>query len=443
MGTHVAHAPEIEILPSQACLDEQVSIRLLGLTPGQRIALQASMRDDLDREWRSHAVFEASDVGIIDVSSQKPLAGTYDEIDPMGLFWSLALLPDEGDRSPFLSGKTSLTPTIMSFTAEADGAAVARAELERLHLAPGVARTPVRESGLVGTLFQPAAGKNHPSIIVLGGSDGGLREAWAAQLAPHGYAALALAYFGIDNLPQNLVRIPLEYFETAIDWMARQERVVGDSLGVIGGSRGGELALLLGATFPQIKAVVGLVPSSLRWIGASSDASEMRRRPPAWTHGGKPLPCLSPKANLGALLRYGWSALNRRPIALTPSFHAALKLREAVEQAAIAVERINGPVLLISGQDDQMWPSTVLSDIAIQRLAKHKHSFPYEHKTYEAAGHAFGFPYLPTTVTSARHPLSNRVFALGGSAAANARAAKDAWSRTLQFLGASLGSSQS
>lgn len=109
---------------------------------------------------------------------------------------------------------------------------------------------------LVGTLFQPDDGGPYPGILLLGGSEGGLHEDDAALLAAHGYAVLALAYFGMAGVPPLLIGIPLEYGEAAIAWLREQEGVRGDWLGAMGGSRGGELALLLGVTFPAITPVV-------------------------------------------------------------------------------------------------------------------------------------------------------------------------------------------
>ena len=53
--------------------------------------------------------------------------------------------------------------------------------------------------------------------------------------------------------------------------------------------------------------------------------------------------------------------------------------------AEIPVERINGPVMLISGTDDQVWPATVLSEFAVRRLRAHSHPFAVEHLVYEGA----------------------------------------------------------
>src|SRR6185437_10343267 len=103
-----------------------------------------------------------------------------------------------------------------------------------LAMAPGVRQVEVRERGLVGTLFLPPGEGPHPGVIVLGGSSGGARDPLAALLASHGYAALALVYFGAEGLPPKLASIPLEYFETALDWMAAHDAVLGERCALIG-----------------------------------------------------------------------------------------------------------------------------------------------------------------------------------------------------------------
>ncbi len=110
--------------------------------------------------------------------------------------------------------------------------------------------------------MEPASGGPYPAVVVLGGSEGGLPLRNAAWLASHGYAALALAYFRYDNLPQRLEAIPLEYFGQALSWMASRPEIDANHIGVMGVSRGGELALQLGSMYPQIKAVVAFVPAS-------------------------------------------------------------------------------------------------------------------------------------------------------------------------------------
>ena len=95
-------------------------------------------------------------------------------------------------------------------------------------------------------------------------------------------------------------------------------------------------------------------------------------------------------------------------------------------------------VLLLSGADDQLWPSPALADLAVLRLvAPGLPGRPHEarHVRYPGAGHCFPLPNLPAG-PSARDAVLGRTVTFGGTAAGNARAAGMAWRETLAFLDA-------
>ncbi|NOY61526.1 MAG: hypothetical protein GXO75_21655 [Calditrichaeota bacterium] len=100
----------------------------------------------------------------------------------------------------------------------------------------------------------------------------------------------------------------------------------------------------------------------------------------------------------------------------------------------IPVEKINGAVLMISGEDDQVWPSTQLANIAMDRLKALGFEKPYTHLHYRGAGHTILPPYFPTTVTSEKHPVDGAFLALGGQPAADYRAGVGSWNKELDFL---------
>lgn len=431
---HAAQTPSLTVTPERALVDEPVRILLSGCAPRQAVTLRARTLDGARKEWVSYATFVADEHGHVDVGAQKPRAGTYDDVDPMGLFWSMTLT-DPKERAFFV--KTKATPLTVTIAADVDGRDVACARVERLFAAPGITRTPVEEEGLVGALFHPAvaAGASpYPAVIVLGGSDGGLREHAAALLASHGYAALALAYFGVEDVPQDLINIPLEYFETATHWLQRQSAARRDKLAVIGLSRGGELALLLGATFPQVKAVVAGAPSGIMYGGVRRNGRPVAQ--PAWIYHGEALPYLASKLSFGDVVSFFSKWMTHRPVANRPGFLTTLKDRAAVERAAIPVENIQGPILLVAGQDDQLWPSALFAKMVMDRLAVHNHPYPDQHLRYKGAGHFVCFPYglpsLPPMVTLS--PAAGVLLTFGGSAKANAHAATDSWPRILTFL---------
>ena len=215
--------------------------------------------------------------------------------------------------------------------------------------------------------------------------------------------------------------IPLEYFATAVEWLKSQPGVDPARIGVLGTSRGGELALVLGSTYPaSFRVVVANVPSSVVWPGLSDDAET-----PAWTLAGKPL--------AGMAGRFGPADL-----ALSGRERFLKRMRDAgaVRRAEIPVERIGGPLLMFSGKDDQLWPSDVFAERVVARLEEHGFKHPVEHYSYEHAGHQITRPFVPTSdVREVRlHPVTKRPNMMGGTPEGQARANEDSWEKLLSFL---------
>ncbi|MBA2633662.1 MAG: acyl-CoA thioesterase/BAAT N-terminal domain-containing protein [Chloroflexi bacterium] len=282
----------ITIEPDRPTLDTALQIRLADLPPRQALTVRSRAADGSGRPFAAAATFETDSAGEVDLAAAMPTAGTHAGADPMGLVWSMAPAPDapRGDAATGI-----LPPSRLTLTAEVEGATVATATVDRLRLPEDVTRTEVREQGLVGTLFHPIDDGARPGVILLGGSEGGMHEPDAALLANHGFAVLALAYFGTDGVPSFLMEIPLEYFEKAVGFL-RTHAAAGDGpIGVFGGSRGGEAALLIGSTLDGIGAVVSTVGSGVltQGIGPGRTFEEIVGTPvPPWTWRGKPLPYL-------------------------------------------------------------------------------------------------------------------------------------------------------
>jgi len=249
-------------------------------------------------------------------------------------------------------------------------------------------------------------------------------------LSLEGFASLALAYFAVDPLPPELVEIPLEYFAKAIAWLKTQPTVHADSIAVLGVSKGGELALLLGATYPEdLKAVVAYAPSAVVYQGLSRGWRHRLRS--SWTLGDEPVPFVRVQPSIFEVIRF----FARRPVSFRLAYERPLNDCVAVAAGSIAVEKIGGPVLLVSGTDDRVWPSTLLSEMVIDRLGANDHPFPYEHLRYEGAGHQIGAPGADET------PFGREFgpFVLGGSTETNRAASVDSWPRVLDTLRRGLG----
>lgn len=237
---------------------------------------------------------------------------------------------------------------------------------------------PARHGQVDAELFARDGGKR-PLIVGLGGSEGG--NAWASprwkkqreRFLDQGYALLAVGYFGTPHSPEHLDRISLDGVHAAIERAARDPRVDGRCIAVIGGSRGAELALLLASHYRDIKAVVAIVPGSAVFP-ALTDAMTTA----GFSFHDKPLPFVPMTWGATPSLFAG---------DLRAAFEAMMRDDVAMARAAIPVERIGGPVLFVSAAQDEVWPSKEMSDAMMRRLRAHGFRHPAEHLVVQG-GHA-------------------------------------------------------
>jgi hypothetical protein len=75
----------------------------------------------------------------------------------------------------------------------------------------------------------------------------------------------------------------------------------------------------------------------------------------------------------------------------TQMFKKALQNANAVEAAAIPVEKIRGPILLESFKQDQIWPSTLMASQLIDRLDKRDFRYYYKHHAYNTSHSNWSF----------------------------------------------------
>jgi hypothetical protein len=160
--------------------------------------------------------------------------------------------------------------------------------------------------------------------------------------------------------------------------------------------------------YAQLKAVVAYVPASFRHPACCG----VTPYPFAWTFDGRPLAFASER--------------QRNPVAIL--------------DATIRVEDIKGPVLLISGGDDQIWNSSEMTDDVVDRLKSLHFVYPVERLNYAKAGHRAGRPEIaPEWHGAIKHPLSGEDENFGGSLAGDAESSIDAIPKVLVFLCQSLG----
>jgi dienelactone hydrolase len=289
----------------------------------------------------------------------------------------------------------------------------------------------IDEPGLVGLLACPTGPGPFPTVIAFGGSSGGLGPSagWAPALASHGIATLSIAYFAAQGLPAELIRIEVEVVERAARWVRDQELATGDVVAAMGISRGSELALLASVLVDGVGPVVAFSPSGIAWSGLGA------RGPvdaPAWTFRGDALPYASAAAPAPEFVQP--SGPEQPPLELRPLFENTLADPTLWRDAEIPIEQANGPILLVSGEADAMWPSTTMANMIQHRAAERDFQHDVVHLHYPNAGHTG--PGVPDSdaETEIRHPLTGATYALGGTAHGNATARHDSWPHVVSFL---------
>jgi dienelactone hydrolase len=410
--------------------DERIRIVLRGAPPNSFVTIRLAVA--AQRSW---ATFIADRTGSIDLERQGPVAGTYGGADPMGLFWSARAEPGQvvrpGAQFGYRPG-TGMPPAIpFQLIGETSGAAIATDTVWRRVMSPNVKISEVRDAGFTATLYEPRGNERRAAIVLLSGSQGGRMQpiVYPGGYASRGYVVMSLAFFKDDGVPASLSNVPLEYFEKALTWLRARPNVDSMRVGLQGGSKGAETALLVAATYPRlVRAVAATVPGSVVWNGCCDSISSLG---PSFTLGGKPLPHMPHQVTLASQL----TAISQAgPVRLAPLFMHRLADSAAVARAAIPVERIQGAILLVSAKDDGLWPSSYMSEQIMARLRAHNFHYPYKHLAYEGAGHFISRPYISVVTPEGADPVTGRRNDSGGTPLATQRAREQSWIALLAFF---------
>ncbi len=251
-------------------------------------------------------------------------------------------------------------------------------------------------------------------VLVLAGSSGRVDTERVRLLGQYGATAMSIQWFGGPGQQPQPLDIPLETFTTALDRLARH----CERLAVIGLSFGAEAALLLAARDPRVAAVVAFAPSPVVWAGVAPAADGVPARVTShWTVDGVPLPFVpfddtwQPAATPPAFRGLYEQSLQRNP--------------HVTAAAAIPVEQIRGEVVVVGGEDDQVWPSADFARTIAARRAEH--GLPTGVITHPEAGHRTILPGEPPVAGGAD-------IARGGTLRADAELGALVWPVLVEVL---------
>lgn len=411
--------------PEAGLVDAPVTWSVDAVPPGTSVTLTLEGADADGRTWRSEAAYPVDEGGRLVIEN------------PDGP-WSSMVSTDAGVVPVAFTAPDAVW--VCTATARA-GSGSATATVRRLYQS-GVTRSELTGARWRMRLYRPdGSGDGQPRVLVVPGSTGLAAMApTAALLASHGYPAAVLAYMQEPGLPTSMQGIPVEVVGEALRALRDHDAVDEDRIAVWAASVGTGLALsaLAAPDAPRVRGVVVVSPTDVVWQ-ALGDAGPPPKAS-SLTQDGADLPWLPIKGErlLGQVLR---NAVARRlpggprstALRLFDAYDQGRQDDAAVAAAAIPVERIDAPLLVVAGAADAMWPSTTMADAIAARRREHGVDGRDRRVTLPDAGHFSRPPATPTTVDR------NADLVSGGTSRGNAEGQRTAWDAMLGFLGDVLG----
>ena len=411
----------LHVIPDTSLFHRPLQIEAKGFETGQPVTMEVKAIDAEDNKWISSATFVTDESGIINPAKSEALSGSYTGIHPMGLFWSMKSSNDHQVATG--KGYTATINVLVKDSIVASKSIYRRStrELDALN----ITGTEIRDE-IIANYYLPKNEQKLPAIIFLGGSGGQFRQERSSLFASEGFAVLNLKYFRYHGLPEGITEIPLEYVAKAHEWLKNQPEIDTTRVGIMGRSMGSQLALLYAAHYDGLQYVVVEAPSNVVWFGWEDGKSSF-----TYKREGFPYAEYSEEDSERIELEMKEKGIQYHD---GPKFQSAFKNEEMINQSAIEVENSKAPILFISGKDDKVWPSSMMSEMMMKRLEQRQFQYDYAHHSYDNAGHNFagggqgcGIPYLPP------EDYSNSS-ARGGTDEGNALAAIKSWEEILRFI---------
>ena len=218
------------------------------------------------------------------------------------------------------------------------------------------------------------------------------------------------------------MNVPIDFLEAA----AKRLHAMGyEKVGVWGISKGAELSLTAASLLPGIiNAAISVAPMSIVCQGFAKDKGIVFVPESSWSFHGKPLPYTPFKQEKFPMGHILWKSIQIQDITMCDLYEPMIQ--HPNPKAVIQVEKITGPILLISSKMDNMWPSELASAKIMKRLQEHEFQYEYQHLSYDYGSHLF----VPMELRSTKFFKGDR----GKNKEKGREARMDSLVKTLEFV---------
>ena len=414
-------------------------LHVSGAEPFSEVTLSAKAIDSRGQIYKATAEFLSDHNGAVRTHKSPSLAGSFRGKDKSGLFWSLSPVDKDLKRPSF--GLDNLHSLKMTFSAQDN--LTSRTSIQSYNHVlkdENVETISVHENNVVLNAYLPQGRtKCTPTVLVLGGYGGKFRwsNGYAKLLASHGIAAIAVAYVGFRELPnQSFKHIDLTYFDHVLAKL-EQYGIIGSDvpLGLLGCSMGGQLALMLASLNPRFQAVsvcgsptyvTGAVGGHMYLLDTLTPRKILEYKKACWLSNGRIIPFLKARFDWKNV----WRFIDQNGVEFSGVYDYLFKKPEKYEYARIPIERINGKTLFFSGSEDRLFKAGDFAEMALHHMSRSDRK-RFTHYHYEGAGHIFRLPNTPTTNEWFYDTFKIN---MGGNPASSASAYINHWNKIVAFF---------
>nr|XP_039274363.1 bile acid-CoA:amino acid N-acyltransferase-like [Styela clava] len=385
--------------------------------------------------FESLAHYTSDGRGFIDVRTSESHGGSYRGVWPMGPLSSMVASHLNKRSYERFVVKDPMQPFEVYFrlfdsfvpnleeihdTSRTNNKLLTKHKITRTYAAPGVQEQEVWTGRLRGTLYIPPGNTRFPGVLSISGAHPGAFKHKAAILASHGFVALAVRYFGTDDLPKYDHGLDLGYFEEAAIFLKNHTSVdARNGVGIVSNCVGASASLGIASCAPE--GLFGCVVAISGWYVSYNTFTYRDKTwsvPETFTLNAESLPD-------GTMV-----ITSSHPDAENETW-------ENIEDDLVPFQqRHRTAYMFVYGGKD------TIHETIIQKMGKHaremleeQHHPRYELLFYPDAGHLIEHAYAPhqNVVWTYRQLQHN-----GGNQPDHSKAQEDSWPKILNFLRQSL-----
>lgn len=375
----------------ESLADSIINIELRNLPPNTEVdvitttstpfyCINAPLNTSKNTKWRSKNTFITNEHGELNLNESSPIKGEYKGAFPMGIISFMK--PADKLYSTLELNINNIgynESSAYEICLYIEDLLIDRCEIKRYFKHPNIISKQVRLENSICRYFYTINDKKLPAIIVLSGSEGGIEKAQciAELLSSHGFATIAVSYFGLDGITKNLSKIPLETIKEVIDFLTVQKGIDSNRIGIYGRSKGAEFAMLAASYFSEIKCVVANSPTNMVFEGIKG---KLPSKSSSWTYKN---------------IELNYFPFKFSNLIYSKIFKKTYPDHNQYYNCQIPVEKINGNILCISATNDEIWDSYASCLQIKRRLSEKNFKNSIKIEFYSNSGHMMTVPFIP------------------------------------------------